>query len=233
MRVPAIGLVVLVLSATIGSADLLYPAALTFEPGYAIGPPGFPFLVYPEIGDPLTIVGRVALAGEPFDDLLPPGIYELTYVYDGFTCWRAGIAEDLQCIGSNFGDFDNGAVAIYLDVTPDADFADLATFRDGDLVLWAEPSAASVADFDPTGCPWLPEVPDVVAWFTFVGGLWFDRVNDGGRGFQAMSNGELDGNVPPELQSIGYIFRTDGIVDIYAPVAVKATTWGAVKALYR
>lgn len=222
-------------SASLASADeLLFPSALTFEPGFAIGPnAGFPFFGEAEIGVPLTLVGKVAAVAEPFDDLIPPGVHELTYVYSGSTCVRTGIAEDLVCVGSYFGDFENGTFALYLDVTPDADFSDIATFGDGDLVLIGQPCNTMVANFDPTGCPQRPEAPDVVAGFTFIGGSWFGRVSNNGIGFSGFSQGELDDNIPAELKALGYSLRVDGIVDIYAPLAVTPMTWGAVKALYR
>jgi hypothetical protein len=75
--------------------------------------------------------------------------------------------------------------------------------------------------------------PDVNAYFTFVGETWFARVSSHGVGLTGKSEGELDKSVPAELQAPGYIFRMDGTVDIFGPVAVTPTTWGRVKALYR
>ena len=214
--------------------ELIFPSALTFEPGFAKGPaPGFPLFNGTEIGDPLTFVGRISSVAEPFTDLLPPGGYELTYVFSGSTCVHTGIVEDLICVGSYFGDFEDGDFAIYLDTTPDADFGDLATFSDGELVLLGQPCNTTVADFDPTGCPQRPEEDDWGAFFQFISGSWFERVSHDGVGYSGMSKGELDYLVSSELQALGYTFRADGSVDIYRPLAVTTTTWGAVKALYR
>ncbi len=216
------------------SADVLYPNALTFEPGFAAGPPqGFPYWLWPDYGDPLTIVGRVAAVSAPFDDLLPAGPYELTYVYEGAACTQFGNWDNIPCSGGLFGTFEGGTVSFYLDTTPDAEFLAPDTFRDGELVLLAQSSYVYVADDDPSGCPMLPNPPDVVAYFAFIGGSWFDRVSHNGAGFDAGSRGELDYDVSPVLQALGYIFRVDGTVDIDGPVPVEMTTWGRVKALYR
>ncbi len=218
------------------TGDVLYPAALTFEPGYASGPPaGFPVHdVAPHYGDPLTIVGRVAEVKQPFDDLLPADTYELTFVFEGTTCTQWGMWDDIPCAGGIFGTFQGGTVAIYLDASPDADFANPQTFHDGDLVLLGSLSIVSVLDSDPyIACPPRSDEPDVGAFFTFIGGTWFSRVSNDGVGFDAISEGELDDNVSAELRALGYTFRVDGTVDIYGPVATEPVTWGRVKALYR
>jgi len=221
------------LCAAIASSEVLYPNALTFEPGYASGPPpGFPLEdANPNYGDPLTIVGRVAGVGPPFEGLLPAG-HELTYVFEGASCTQWGVWDDFQClVGGIYGTFQNGTLAFYLDSSPDADFASPQTFRDGELVLLAQLSSILVLNNDPTSCP-LP-APDVYASFVFVGGSWFSGVSHQGVVLSAGSEGELDGDVPPDLQALGYTFRVDGSVDIDGPVATSPTTWGRVKALYR
>jgi hypothetical protein len=216
-------------------ADPLYPAALTFETGYAFGPmPGFPWLAYSSYGAPLTWVGRVGDVGPPFDDLLPLGAYELTYSFDGSTCTEVGNWDSFTCSSGEYGVFRGGTFTLYIDSTPDADFANLTTFRDGDAVLIALTTATYVTDDDPhESCPWRSDEPDLSSFFLFVGGLWFDRVSSHGDGLEGICNGELEGSVPSELQSLGYVFPADGIVDVYGPVPVASTTWGRVKALYR
>jgi hypothetical protein len=215
-------------------ADILYPAALTFEPGYASGPPqGFPWLALPENGSPFTLVGRVATVGAPFEDLLPVGSYEITYVFEGSSCTQAGLWDNIPCSGGLFATYQGGTVAFYLDATPDADFTNPATFRDGEAVLLAQSSYLYVLDDDPGACVQLPNQSDVNTFFTFTGGTWFSRVSDNGNGLEGASTGELDDNVPTPLAAQGYIFRVDGTVDVYGPVATEATTWGRVKAMYR
>lgn len=233
MKPLSIACLVLVCAAE-ASADVLYPAALTLNPGFAIGPePPFPWMTYQALGDPLILAGTVATLGRPFDDRLPPGAHELTYVFEGLTCVEAGNF-DGQCSGGDYAEFQGGTLTIYLDTTPDADFTNLSTFRDGDFVLVAEMSLMHTAIDDPfEGCPWLPDRPDVWSHFTFVGGLWFEDVSNEGHGFDATCGGELYFDVLPELEAIGYVCAADGIIDIDGPVAVTSVTWGAVKALYR
>lgn len=235
MRLVILAAALLGLAAPVGvSAGLEYPAALTLEPGFASGPPqGFPWWAIPDLGDPLAIVGRVASVAAPFGGLVPPDA-ELTYDFEGASCTERGNWDDPGgCAGGVYGTFQNGTLAVYLDATPDADFANPATFRDGELVLVAQTSYVYVLDSDNGSCPWLPNPPDVTAYFMFIGGTWFPRVSHDGAGFRGKSEGELDNNVPADLQSLGYIFRVDGRLDVYGPVAVEPTTWGRVKALYR
>jgi hypothetical protein len=237
MKTAIVAAALLCFAAFGASADALYPAALTFEPGYASGPYfGFPWWNAPKHGDPITIVGRVASVGAPFDGLLPAGVYELTYVFEGFSCAGTDMWDDMVCPrGGIGGTFQNGTLSIHLDTTPDADFTNAATFRDGDLVLFALSSQMHVTDDDPLGgcASSFPNAPDVVADLTFAGGTWFSRVSSHGIGLTGLSQGELDNNVSAGLQALGYIFRVDGTVDIFGPVAIQPTTWGAVKALYR
>jgi len=215
------------------SSDPLYPAALTLEPGYASGPPqGFPWLVDPGYGDPMVIVGSVASVGPPFSSLLPASPYEITYVFEGSACTQFGYWDDFVCgVGGIFGTFEGGTVTFYLDGTPDANFLDPSTFRDGEVVLLAASSALYASDNDPQ--PPCSNEPDLIAYFSFVGGTWFPQVSSDGDGFEATDRGELDDDVSPALQFLGYIFRVDGVIDIDGPVPVETTTWGGVKALYR
>jgi hypothetical protein len=125
-------------------------------------------------------------------------------------------------------------MTVYLDSTPDADFTNTATFQDGVAVLIAQSTFTYVTDDDPhESCPWETDLPDLSSFFVFVGGLWFERVSNNGNGWEGVCNGELEGDVPEQLQSLGYVFPADGTVDIDGPVPVASTTWGRVKALYR
>lgn len=217
------------------SAEVVYPDALVLEPGYASGPPlGFPGWARPEYGDPLVMVGLVSAVGAPLDGLLPAGAHELTYVFEGSACYEYGMWDNIPCSGGEFAAFQGGTVTFYLDTTPDADFANPASFRDGEVALLAQSTHLFVADDDPQeACPQVPDVPDVVASFSFVGGAWFSRVSSNGFGWYGSSGNELEFDVPAGLVALGYIFRVEGAVTVHAPVAVESTTWGRVKALYR
>lgn len=235
MKPFVIAILIVTAASTVAPADILYPAAIVLEPGYATGPPeGFPWLMHPDYGDPLIIYARVAACNAPFTDLLPAPPYEITCVFTGSTCTAWGNWDDLPCDGGIFGWFQGGTVAFYLDTTPDADFTNSQTFLNGDLVLLATTGLISVLDAEPQqACPPRDNEPDMIAYLSFRGGTWFPRVSDDGVGLAGNSVGELDGDVPAPLQTLGYIFRVDGTFDVYGPVATKQTTWGAVKALYR
>lgn len=223
----------------LAAADVLYDDAITFGPSYAFGPPaGFPWGVPPDQGAPLFIFGMVSHLGAPFTDLLPAGSYEITCVLEGGTCGGYGMWDDLPCSGGMDAPFYGGTMSIYLDPTPDADFMDFNSFRDGEMVLQAQTQVTSVTDDDPyENCPMVDDRPDVRTWFLFSGGSWFHRVDSGSGAMSGLGEGEIPGhypdNVPPALQAMGYTLRIDGTMDIFGPTAVKPTTWGHVKSLYR
>ncbi|MCI0452531.1 MAG: hypothetical protein L0Z51_09115 [Candidatus Latescibacteria bacterium] len=236
MKISVLAFVVLMLSFAVSDGDALFPAALTLEAGYGIGPPPpFPWQMHHAIGAPLIMAGRVSALGRPFDDIALPGSYELTYVFECARCVSADVCDGPPCTGGgDCGRFDDGNFTVYLDTTPDAVFTDLATFRDGDVVLLGLVSYTFVFDDDPHElCPMLDDVADIDVFFHFVGGLWFDRVSNDEDGLAGHGRCEMEAEVPAPLQSLGYVIRVDGVVDIDGPVPVTSTTWGAVKALYR
>jgi hypothetical protein len=234
MKLAALAGIVLVLVPGTTRADVLYPSALVFEPGYAIGPSGgFPVQqVLPNLGDPLSFMGLVATVNAPFADLLPGGIYEITYLLQGATC---GIASDQYgpppCDDHMWAGFSGGALSIYLDTTPDADFTNVATFADGELVLLMENLAVILMDVDDPGPSCSGPYFDLFMGFDFTGGSWFSRVDN--VFLWSVFDGEIDGQVPPALQALGFTFRGDGHVDIHQTLATKQVTWGRVKSLYR
>ena len=217
-------------------AGITYPSALLFNPGYAIGQPaGFPVHdVPPTVGGPLQIIGTVYAVNAPFDDLLPAGPYEMTYVYAGATCVGWGFWDNIPCSGGIYGYFTGGTLSVYLDPTPDADFSNSATFTDGELVLQADINGISLLDDDPyIACPPAGDSPDMTMSFRFTGGAWFYRVVTDGIGYPGTGHGELDDTVPPDLQAAGFTFRVDGNLDVFEQIAVRPSTWGYVKSLYR
>lgn len=234
MKIATLTCIVLVLAAGATHADLEYPSALVFEPGYAIGPPGgFPVQqVLPNLGDPLTFMGLVATVNAPFVDLLPGGIYEITYLLQDATC---AIASDQYgpppCDDHKWAGFYGGSLSIYLDTTPDADFTNAATFTDGELVLLMENLAVLVMDVDDPGPLCSGNYFDLFMGFDFTGGSWFSRVDN--VFLESLFAGEIDGQVPPALQALGFTFRGDGHIDIHQNLATKQVTWGQVKSLYR
>lgn len=221
-------------------ADVLYSNAITLGPSYAIGPSaGSPWTAWVnEVGRPLLIVGLVGDVGAPFSDLIPVAPHELTCVFAGATCSSVGQWDDIPCSGGTFLDYTGGTMSIYLDLTPDADFALSSTFHDGELVLQAQLQTTLVTDDDPyENCPMVDDEPDVRSFFTFSGGSWFYRVVSHGSGLSGICMGELPGHypdlVPEPLRALGYVLRIDGNMDIFGPVATTPSTWGYVKTLYR
>ncbi len=68
---------------------------------------------------------------------------------------------------------------------------------------------------------------------TFTGGAWFPRVSENGVGFVGGNDGEFWGDIPPALVALGYIGQSTSVIHVVTPTAVRPTTWGRVKALYR
>ena len=221
---------------TLASAEF-FANEMTFGPAYASGPPlGFPWSGTMGLNTPLTLVGVITSVGAPLKDHLPSPPYELTMVIEA-TSSNVGNF-DGPCTGGTYWAFYESAIAIYLDTTPDADFANPSTFRDGEMILQADVSPISIKDDDPAeSCPMAEDAPDLFTQMWFTGGTWFPFVSDLGVGYYANAHAEIAGHapdVPPELQALGYVLRVDGGLDLWIPVmATKPTTWGAVKSLYR
>lgn len=223
-----IGCVCLLATARPAAAD--YPSALVLSTGYAAGPAQWtPWQNLPNLEDSLWIFGSVADVNAPFEGLLPVGPYELTYVFDAYTCVWSSFGKD-GCSVTAFAFFDFGSLRVYLDPSPDADFANAATFRDGTLVLeaTAHPLQLFTEDNCVTGRHFLQR-----AIMRFVGGAWFSEVSQNGDGFLGGNTGEFQGDIPPALTALGYVGQSTSVIDIVVPNSVEATTWGRVKALYR
>jgi len=230
---------ILVCWTCVAHADVIYPDAITFGPSYVLGPPaGFPWDTNPDYGDPLFIAGTVSSVGSPFAALLPSPPFELTLVVTSATFDSYGMWDDFTC--NRFGMdqmFTGGAISIFLDSTPDADFTSPATFQDGELVLQAQMQSVHMTDDDPLGgCPTV-NYPDVRMFFSFTSGSWYHLVVAGGKGMSGQSEAEIPGyyldDIPAPLQALGYVLRIEGGIDIFGAVATQQTTWGKLKSLYR
>jgi hypothetical protein len=233
----AIAAVLLLFALTsVAYADTFYPSAITFGPSYAkADATGFPFGFFPAFGSPLFVAGIVTNVGPPFHDLLPAGPYEITWVVSGATFQGYGNWDDFACgrSGTDYG-YSGGTISVFLDETPDADFANPSTFQDGEMVLSAQTQAIHLTNDDPDGYCVTDNRPDVYLSFTFNGGSWFSRVAHGSLSF---GNGEIPGSypdmIPAPLRPLGYVLRIDGSMDVVSPVATEPVTWGHVKSLYR
>ena len=231
----AFGLLLLAFSPTV-HAGVQYPGAITFGPAYAIADAeGFPYPFNPEYGSPLMVAGLVTSVGAPFNDLLPTGPYEVTFIIAGPTFSDYGVWDDFSCgrSGTDYS-YGGGTVSFYLDTTPDADFTNPSTFQDGQLVLSASMNSIHITNDDPDGFCLLENHPDAYMSFAFTGGSWFHRVSGG---VVCFGNGEIPGSypdmIPPALRPIGYVLRIDGSINVTGPVATEPSTWGRVKSLYR
>ncbi len=219
------------LTASTRPAAADYPSALVLGTGYATGPATWtPWTNLPNLEDSLWIFGSVAEVHAPFDDLVPAGPYELTYVFEQYACVWSVHGEDLICSVTDIAIFDLGSIRVYLDTSPDADFADPATFRDGERVLVA--TAHPLQLFTELHCVNGRRYVQR-AVMQFVGGTWFARVSRNGVGFTGGNFGEFWGDIPAGLRALGYIGQSESHVDILVPTAVTSTTWGRIKALYR
>lgn len=218
------------LATTARPAAADYPSALVLGTGYAAGPAQWlPWENLPNLEDSLWIFGTVADVNAPFDDLLPVGPYELTYVFDSYSCVWSTFGQD-GCSVTAYAFFDFGSLRVYLDLSPDADFANAATFRDGTLMLeaTAHPLQLFTEDHCVTGRRFVQR-----AVMRFVGGAWFSHVSQNGDGFVAGNIGEFQGDIPAALTALGYVGQSASVVDIIVPNSVEATTWGRIKAMYR
>ena len=208
-----------------------FDSALVLDTGYAGGPSQWtPWINLPELEDTLWIYGSVAQVNAPFDDLVPAGAHELTYVFDSYLCTWATHGDDLECITAELAIFNFGRLSVYLDETPDATFASPATFSDGQLVLRAD--AYPLQLFMETHC--VSGVRYVQrAILTFTGGAWFDRVSKNGEGYLGANQGQFRGDISDALKALGYIGQSTSTIDVLVPNAVEPTTWGRIKAMYR
>ena len=208
-----------------------FDSALVLGTGYAAGPSQWtPWVNLPELEDTLWVYGSVAQVNAPFTDLVPAGPHEFTYVFDSYLCTFAAHGEDLECITAEVAVFNFGRLSIYLDATPDANFANAASFYDGELVLRAD--AYPLQLFMETHCVnGVRYVQRTV--LTFTGGTWFDRVSKDGKSYLGANQGEFRGDISDALKALGYVGQSTSVIDIIVPNAVEATTWGRIKAMYR
>jgi len=214
-------------------SDEYHDNVLVLGDGYAAGPmAGFPVdAVLPNFGDWITIVGTITGVNEFFGDLLPPGPYELTYMFAGATCISySDNPISPPCQPTAWGLFTGGTLQVFLDTTPDADFAHGDTFTDGELVLAAATVEHRIWNVDAAPGCW--EAPDWESIFMFYAGSWYPRISS--PPFVGTLDGEIDGNVPAGLAASGFTFHvSSGAIGLHYNVATRPTTWGYVKSLYR
>lgn len=175
------------------------------------------------VGDMLTIVGKVVDFNDPFADLNPnaAGI-EYTYIMTGMVS-QGTLPPNPQYVTNYTG----GTFRIYEDNTPDADFANQATFTDGTMILEGAFAGFRTTTISTTGS----QNSD----FQFTGGTLFNRVSQGGVGFLGIDTGSFSVHtmfVPLAQRNQGYFGMSDTKLDVQPPVATEPTTWGRIKSQY-
>jgi hypothetical protein len=174
-------------------------------------------------GDVLTIVGKVVDFNDPFADLDPNAAgVEYTYIMTGLV--SMGTAPLSPPYPTNYA---GGTFRIYEDTSPDADFANLATFQDGTLILEGAFSGFHTTAISRSGT----QNSD----FQFTGGSLFSRVSQYGVGFIGINTGLFSVHtdfVPLDQQNQGYFGMSDTKLDVTQAVATEPSTWGRIKNQY-
>jgi hypothetical protein len=174
----------LILGLVPAAAGETFYSAIVLGTGYVGGPGGWDpeTGVWPDPAVAMWIVGPVSEFRAPFDPILPgDGLFEVTYSFDGLAYDFGAWVEDFQCTAYALLVYNGGTFRVYLDDTPDADFNNPATFRDGVLLLEATSSVAIGLATLVNLCPW-DNLSTHDARFQFTGGTWFDRASDSGTG---------------------------------------------------
>jgi hypothetical protein len=208
-----------------------YDSAMVFSLGYAAAGPSWDICM-PGEGVPLLIVGTVQSFDEPFTDLLPPsGTYEATYAFMNMTL--LGSYEHTSPDGCA-SVFVGGGFKIYIDLTPDANPADMSTYQDGEIVLEATLSGQFwlAVEMGSELCPYF----GLTQWgsFIFSGGSWFSHVSaENGQGYWAHNEGCFWTGISLELRQLGYMGASTSWMNVQAPISTESSTWGEIKALFR
>jgi hypothetical protein len=127
----------------------------------------------------------------------------------------------------------NGSVAIYEDSTPDADFANAATFTDGTLLLTGQVNNMIGTRININGLPW-----SVSGEITLLGGAGFGNlIGCAAEGLSLSMNDFIAWQQPngaplPGIPA-GYKEAYDAEWKCLDLVDVDQSTWGGVKGLYR
>lgn len=127
----------------------------------------------------------------------------------------------------------NGSVAIYEDSTPDADYANAATFTDGTLLLTGQVNNMIGTRVNITGLPW-----SVSGEITLLGGAGFGGlIGCAAEGLSLSMNDYIawqqpNGNPLPGIPA-GYKEQYDAEWKCLDTTEVDPRTWGGVKGLYR
>jgi hypothetical protein len=209
-----------------------WPSAIVFESGY-VGVTGqwTPWTNFPGLGDPMFVVGHVSEFRDPLVGLMPTDqAYEVTYVCVGAKCSGWGIWENFIDAWGQYADFDGGFLRIYIDANTVADHSSPGTFLDGELVLELRVTSLRL---QAGTWPQSAEIYEYLLSGRFIGGTWLHAVSGDKGGYLAENLGGFTGDIPEPMRQQGYVGLSETWMNILSPIAVKITTWGAVKALYQ
>ncbi len=185
-------------------------------------------------GDVLCIVGEVAQFNCPFDDLdaMDPG-KEYTWVIKNATSLGTVTSGDGMFYFFYDTNYSGGTFEVYCDDTPDADLSNKASYQDGDMIVSGAFSTLythtnSIFGSDCGG--------NIGGEFIFTGGSLYNRVSDGGGGFDGTLGDGLfavcssivnaDG---VDRGALGYFGCGEPKLDVNPALPVEPTTWGAIK----
>jgi hypothetical protein len=205
-------------------------SALTFHPTYVRASLDL-FQETPSDTDSVTVLvvgmvtgGRFPIEGLPTGQ---PGV-EVTFVISDLSYVTWGFRYPKVCQSPDFSyQFEDGWFRVYADDSPDADLADPASFQDGELLLEGTMRSYDTGLVSSYGCTVHND-----GWVTFTGGSLFSSVSKDGVGYEALFIHRQDQTTDP-VRSLGYQWYGDGRLTLSIPVAVRPTTWGRLKALYR
>ncbi|HEX7877947.1 MAG TPA: hypothetical protein VF720_00980 [Candidatus Eisenbacteria bacterium] len=194
----------------------------------ATGPaPNPPFPAQP------TIVGRVMRFGgalEPLNARL--GEVEYTFVQREMSYQAADQGGIPGAPGTVHQVYGGGRLEIYVDATPDANFASEASFGDGEIVLVARCDQMSFVYSSPSRTYSSPIYLN--AGLVLTGGTEMSRLAEtpGTLRLSQVARVIMEPTaLDPERTVLGYRGRLDGAIELRAETPVAPTTWSGIKAL--
>jgi hypothetical protein len=127
----------------------------------------------------------------------------------------------------------NGSCHIYEDTTPDADYANTATFTDGTNILIGQVNNMQGTRLDLNGHPW-----SITGEITLIGGTGLANLLGCAASGLSLSLNDYAAWQLPNGQPLpgipaGYKERYGAEWKCLEPTSVEGSSWGGVKALYR
>lgn len=176
-------------------------------------------------GDILTIVGFVVDFNDPLDDLDPNDpTKEYTFVYTGLVS-QGTVASGGSTIFYDT-EYAGGTLRVYCDPGLDADFANPATFANGDMIVEASLSN-TLTSTKSSNCS-----GTINGVLQIIGGSRFADLSNAGTGYTGIYTGLFSvcaSFVDDPREAEGYFGLADTKIDLEPPVATEDRTWGQIK----